>query len=140
MRTVVGVGLLLLLLTYFVWYFKRSKKLLFTWADSQGLKIIRFEMRSFWFLRGPYSLSSEKWQTVYRVVVENSEGFQKSAWVRLGDSIFGVLVGKVDVTWEKNSSGWTKKKTIVVGSPCVRCEETIEQGEKLCPFCGWTQP
>lgn len=24
--------------------------------------------------------------------------------------------------------------------PCVACEKPIDEGEKYCPFCGWTQP
>src|SRR5262245_40079728 len=84
------VGVILTLVSHF----SRSSSLLRSWADQHGLRIIRKEYRT--FLRGPFFWTSSKGQTVYRVIVEDKLGNQRSGWVRCGSWWFGLLSSHVE--------------------------------------------
>jgi hypothetical protein len=80
----------------FVWEFAQSNSLLNQWASENGYHIIRQEYRTF---KGPFFWTSSNGQTVYYVVVEDSEGNRRRGWVRCGGWWFGLWSDQVDVRW-----------------------------------------
>ena len=80
-----------------VWRRGRSDALLHQWAAQNRYRIIRQEYR---FFKGPYFWSSTKGQTVYYVVLEDSDGKTRSGWVRCGSWWFGLLSDNVEVRWD----------------------------------------
>jgi len=81
-----------------VWRFQRSDSLLRQWADQNGFRIISQEYRS--VFTGPFFWTTSKGQTVYYVVVKDSDGNTRGGWVRCGGWFFGLLSDNVDVSWE----------------------------------------
>jgi hypothetical protein len=81
-----------------VWHFGRSNSLLHQWASQNEYRIIRQEYRT--FFKGPFFWSSSKGQTVYYVVVEDSDGNRRRGWVRCGGWWFGLLSDHVEVRWD----------------------------------------
>ena len=79
-------------------HISRSNSLLEQWAQRNGFQIIRQEYRH--FLRGPFSWTTSKGQTVYHVTVEDSHGHRRHGWVRCGGWFLGLLSNHVDVRWE----------------------------------------
>lgn len=82
-----------------VLHFGRSGSLLQQWAMKNDYQIIRQEYRS--FFKGPFFWTSTRGQTVYYVVVEDSDGNRRSGWVRCGGWWLGLLSDNVEVRWEK---------------------------------------
>jgi hypothetical protein len=83
---------------YFCWHFGRSNSLLHQWAAENRYHILSQEYRS--FFKGPYFWTSTKGQTVYYVVVEDSDGNKRSSWVRCGGWWFGLLSDNVEARWD----------------------------------------
>jgi hypothetical protein len=81
-----------------MWHFGRSNSLLQQWAADNEYRILRQEYRT--FFKGPFFWSSTKGQTVYYVVVEDSEGNKRRGWVRCGGWWFGLLSNNVEVRWD----------------------------------------
>ncbi len=91
----------------FYWVYSRSQTMLERWANEQGYKILHSEVR--WLNRGPYSgLSGPKWlgcktskgETVRRVRVQDSQGMERSGFVRFGSWGFGLWTPDVDIIWD----------------------------------------
>ena len=80
------------------WTFSRSKSLIDEWAAENGLRLIDYEYR--WFVRGPFFWTTSKSQTVYRVTVEDSQGYIRKGWVRCGSWLAGLWSHRVDVRWD----------------------------------------
>jgi hypothetical protein len=80
------------------WHFGRSSAILQEWAGQNGYRIVSREYRT--FFKGPFFWTSAKGQAVYHVVVEDSAGHERSAWVRCGSWLFGLLSDNVDVRWD----------------------------------------
>ena len=80
-----------------VWQFQRSNSLLQQWAEHNGYRIISQEYRS--FFKGPFFWSS-KGQTVYYVVVKDSDGNMRRGWVRCGGWFLGLMSNNVEVRWD----------------------------------------
>ena len=81
-----------------MWHFGRSNSLLQQWAADNEYRILRQEYRT--FFKGPFFWSSTKGQTVYYVVVEDSDGNKRSGWLRCGGSWFGLLSDHTEVRWD----------------------------------------
>ena len=94
----IAAGAVLVAVTIW-WHFGRSNSLLHQWAEKGGYRIIRQEYRT--FFKGPFFWTSTRGQTVYYVVVEDSEGNQRRGWVRCGGWWFGLLSDNVEVRWEE---------------------------------------
>ena len=134
----IGAIVILALGAYFVWFFRQSRSLLNKWAVKHELDIIHSELR--WFSKGPYSLTSQRWQTVYRIRVRERKGRERSGWVCFGDSLLGLFVNKVEVSWDAKNDFRRTPDEVEGGVPCVRCGKHLAIGSKTCPFCEWTQP
>src|SRR6266513_2674398 len=82
----------------FVHHFGRATFLLRRWAAQNGYRIVHRERRD--FLRGPFTWTSGRGQTVYSVVVEDGTGSTHQGWVRCGSYWRGLWSDKVEVRWE----------------------------------------
>jgi hypothetical protein len=80
------------------WRHDRATAMLQKWAAQNGYQIIRQEHRA--FFKGPFFWTSGKSHEVYFVVVEDSGGCQKSAWVRCGGFWLGLWSDHVAVRWD----------------------------------------
>ena len=79
-----------------------SKTILRRWAGENGFQIISFEQR-YLFFTGPFKWwSNGRGQFVYRVVIRDRDGHERSGWVRCGSYLGGVLFNNdVEVRWEE---------------------------------------
>jgi acetamidase/formamidase len=83
----------------FVWRTERGGDLLDQWATSNGFSIVSRERRS--LVTGPFFFRKGKGQDVYYVTVQDSDGQQRSGYVRLGGMFMGMLSDQVDVKWDQ---------------------------------------
>lgn len=90
---VAGIGLLLWL-SHIYW-----RRKLTHWAESQGMRLIRF--RGARFFEGPSKFIRSENQHLFRVIVEDHSGISHSAWVTFG-SYWGFPWGipLTDVEWD----------------------------------------
>jgi hypothetical protein len=80
------------------WNFRRADSILETWADRNGYRIIQKEHR--FFAMGPFFWTTSDGQMVYRVVVEDQQGYRRSGWVRCGSWWWGLFTDKAEVRWD----------------------------------------
>jgi len=73
---------------------ERLRGLVDLWAEQSGYHIVECEKP--WFRMGPYWLKSKS-QNIYRVVVADTRGHQRCAWLRCGGAFWS---DNVDVEWE----------------------------------------
>src|ERR1700681_1721332 len=72
--------------------YRRSSTMLRNWASQNGYRIIQANMR--YFFTGPFFWTTGKGQSVFRVEVENQQGFRRTGWVRCGSWIWGLIIDK----------------------------------------------
>jgi hypothetical protein len=89
----------LLVIAYIAWYYRRSRSLLDRWAERNGYRIVDSEYR--YFFRGPFFWTSSKEQTVYRVTVADKAGNVWSGWVRCGGWWLGLLSDQAEARWDE---------------------------------------
>ena len=87
------------------WWYRvldsRSRAMLASWAQGQGLDLLQVELKP--FLKGPYWFSS-KAQMVYRISVRQADGSALSGWARCGGAVLGPGVDKVAVRWDEQTT------------------------------------
>jgi hypothetical protein len=95
---VVVVGFIGLLALY-VW---RAQAVLRAWAAEGGFRIIRFQKTNITG-RGPFNWwTNGRHQIIYHIRVRDSEGRERSGWVRCGSYLGGILFSnKAEVKWEE---------------------------------------
>lgn len=76
---------------------RRSHDIIDEWAESKGLTVTSKERRM--LMKGPFFFASHG-QTVYYVTVRNSEGRQRSAYVKCGGFFLGLFSDQIDVRWD----------------------------------------
>lgn len=84
-------------------HFRRANTLLQRWAAASGYRILDRQWRL--LRRGPFFLTTSGGQEVYRVIVEDSAGNIRKAYVRCGGYFLGMLSNRVDVRWDANPGG-----------------------------------
>ena len=52
--------------------------------------------------RGPFSWTTSRSQTVYRVFIEDRFGRIRSGWVRCGSWFFGLSSEQIEVRWDES--------------------------------------
>ena len=77
---------------------RRSAEVLRGWADAEGFELLHSEPR--YLFRGPFSLTTEKGQTVYRVMVRDRSDRTRTGWVRCGHWFWGLSSDDTEVRWE----------------------------------------
>ncbi len=80
------------------WHFRRSRRLLETWAARERYQIIEQRYRS--VRRGPFLGSSSRGQAVYHVIVRDQTGVERRGLVRLGGFWRGLYSDQVEVVWD----------------------------------------
>jgi hypothetical protein len=88
---VVGIGSVL-------WQQGRSRAILECWAAESGYRILA--AKYCWFFRGPFSFTTGKGQSVYRVTVQDAHGYARSGYVKCGGFFLGVLSDVAKVKWD----------------------------------------
>jgi len=77
----------------------RSQQLLQKWAAENGYQVLQAQLRPF-FSKGPFFWSSKS-QVVYRIVVQDEQGYERSGWLQLGSYLIGVLSDRANVRWDE---------------------------------------
>ena len=77
----------------------RSQQLLTKWATENGYQVLQAQVRPL-FNKGPFFWSS-KAQVVYRIVVQDEQGYERSGWLQLGSPFIGVLSDRANVRWDE---------------------------------------
>ena len=79
----------------------RARVVLRAWAAEGGFRIIRFQKTNITG-RGPFNWwTNSPYQSIYHLRVRDSEGRERSGWVRCGSYFGGVLFSnKAEVKWE----------------------------------------
>lgn len=75
----------------------RSEEILAKWAHDNGYQILDSQPKV--FNRGPFAWSSKN-QTVFRVAVQDTQGNQRTGWVRCGSYMGGIISDKAEVKWD----------------------------------------
>ncbi len=80
------------------WYYHRAADRVQTWASENDYTILQEEPRN--LAKGPFFWTSGKWQAVFRVTVQTSDGYTRIGWVRCGSWWGGVMSDKVEARWD----------------------------------------
>ena len=90
------------LLGWFWLHLSRAKAILQAWAAEGGFQILGRE-KSYMIDTGPFKWwTNGRSQIIYHVRVRDREGRERSAWVRCGSYLGGVLFSrKAEVRWEE---------------------------------------
>jgi hypothetical protein len=75
----------------------RSISLLDEWAERNDYEIIQSERRH--LLKGSFTWTSSKGQTVYFVTIRDQQGNLRSGWVRCGGFLTGMFSDNTEVHW-----------------------------------------
>lgn len=79
------------------WQHSRADEILKCWAQTTGVEVVSAEKR---YLRlGPFLMHS-RGQFVFRIVVRDQTGLQRTGWLRVGGWLAGVLSDKAEVRWD----------------------------------------
>src|ERR1017187_3695564 len=94
---VIGSVLVFSLIVYLVKRFSDPPFLVQRWAKDNGFRIVHSQYR--YFFKGPFTWKiSHRGREVYRVRVRDSEGRERSCWLRCTD--VGIFTGdKTEVMW-----------------------------------------
>jgi hypothetical protein len=99
---VIGAVVLFGMAALFNWSLQRRDELLAAWAERHGYRILAAEPRP--LQRGPFSFNSTNSQQVFRVTIEQSNGDQRSGWVRFGDRWSGLRSDAVEEVWDDEAA------------------------------------
>jgi hypothetical protein len=86
-------------IAYAIWYYRRARELLQSWADQHGFQIQAVEHR--WLNRGPFFWTTSRGQVVYYVTVLDTAGRKRRGYVRCGSFWGGLFSDKVEVRWDE---------------------------------------
>jgi hypothetical protein len=79
------------------WQHSRANEIVRQWAQRSGVELLSAQKR---YLRtGPFLLYA-RGQFVYRVVVRDHDGADRSGWLRVGGWLAGVLSHKAEIVWD----------------------------------------
>ncbi|WP_052573963.1 hypothetical protein [Haloferula sp. BvORR071] len=92
------VGFICLAIVNMVWREKRGSELVYGWARENGYRLMRADRCL--FSKGPFFWGTSKSQIVFRVVVQDTDGMQRSGWVRCGSWLGGLLSNKTEARWD----------------------------------------
>jgi hypothetical protein len=98
-------GILLVLVSIwlgFVWSRTRSEAIIKKWAAQNGFTVL--SSKSHLFVRGPFLLRSDPRHTVYNVTIRDQSGIDRSAWVRCGGWLLGLVSDDIKVVWDNDPS------------------------------------
>ena len=92
---ILPLGLFVAAVTW--WQHSRANEIVRQWARSSGVELVSAQKR---YLRtGPFLLYA-RGQFVFRVVVREHTGTERSGWLRVGGWLAGVLSNKTEIVWD----------------------------------------
>ncbi len=98
-ETFVLIGIAVPLMALY-WAGRRQRKwALARWASSHGLTIVRCEQPVLTEL-SPFPVTASKAQQIFRIIVQDVHGDQRSGWIRLGSVWRGLASPRVEVRWQ----------------------------------------
>lgn len=80
-----------------MWHFSRGRTVLERWAAENGYEILQSRYRH--LLKGPFFVRSGKGHAVYHVTIRDRGGAVRTAYVRCGSWLGGLLSDHVVVEW-----------------------------------------
>ena len=80
------------------WQHVRADEILRQWANAAGVQIVSAQKR--YFRTGPFFLMHGRGQFVYRIVVRDLAGAERTGWIRVGGWWVGVLSAKTAAIWD----------------------------------------
>ncbi len=96
------VVMIAIVIPFLVWHWKRSRELVEMWANANALTITEIERR---FLRaGPFFWRRSRGQEIFYVVVHDTRGHERAAYVRTGGWFLGQFSDQVTVRWDDSCS------------------------------------
>lgn len=91
--------LIIVLVLYVVWFYRRSAALLNDWIDANGFALVEAERRFAW--TSPFFLRASRSQQIFRVrVYDPVRHRSRGAWVRVGSFWLGLASADIDVRWD----------------------------------------
>ena len=96
---VIGIGLLVYMLR---WQYRTAETRLRSWAEKSEYTLLE-QQRANPAGTGPMTRSTTSKQVVYRVVVATPAGVRRSALVRIGSPMAGVMSEEISVEWQDGS-------------------------------------
>jgi hypothetical protein len=80
------------------WQHSKAHEIVRQWAKVTDVELLSAEKR---YLRtGPFFLDHARGQFVFRVVVRERAGAERSGWLRVGGWLVGVISDKTKVIWD----------------------------------------
>jgi hypothetical protein len=76
----------------------RVEKIVQQWAKTAGLELVSAQKR--YWRTGPFSLRQFRGQFVFRIVVRDHAGAERTGWILVGGPVAGVLSDKVEAIWD----------------------------------------
>jgi hypothetical protein len=92
------------------------------WAERNGLRVVDSEQTM--PFGGPFAGTTSS-QTLYRVVFEDRERFQRSAWVRCGSPFLGSWSDLVEVRWDDERPADSSAGSLNLPSEIRRRRRTV---------------
>ena len=76
----------------------RANQIVRQWAQTTEVELVSAQNR---YLRtGPFFLENVRGQFVFRIVVRDQTGSERTGWLRVGGGLTGVLSAKTKVVWD----------------------------------------
>jgi hypothetical protein len=89
-------GIVPLLVCWF--QYSKANEALLNWAQSSGVELITAERR---YLRtGPFFLAHDRGDAVFKIVVRDQDGINRSGWLRVG--IWWLYSNQTKVIWDES--------------------------------------
>ena len=84
------------------WSDKRANEILQRWAQNSELTLLFSEKR--YLCTGPFFMNHFRGQMIFRIVVRDNAGTERSGWIRIGSWLVGVFSDTTRVIWDKQPS------------------------------------
>lgn len=94
----VFLSLVLLVAVLVWWQHTRADEILQRWAQAAKVELLSAQKR---YLRtGPFFMNQARGQFVFRIVVRDHTGTERTGWLRVGGWLAGVVSDKTEVVWD----------------------------------------
>lgn len=90
---------ILLLVAVLAWVqHSKARKIVLQWAQTMEVELVSAQVR---YLRtGPFFFAHSRGQFVFRILVRDQTGQERTGWLRVGGWLLGVLSAKTKVYWD----------------------------------------
>jgi hypothetical protein len=100
---IVGSFGIVVFVTVFWWFDRRSKVILQKWAEEHGFKIT-WKKQRYMIFTGPFKFwTNSRNQIIYHFTVQDRDKHERSGWARCGSYFGGVFFSdKIEVRWDEH--------------------------------------